>query len=147
MKLLKYFLMVVALLLFLFLVWIIVGLINISILLSSGVFSQPPNDDEYIIADDDVGGLYVYGCFYFRGINVIQNREKGIKWIRKSAEQDFDLAQGMMAYLYFKGNGVPQNKYEARKWALKAEKNGFPIWECWAKWEQEEAEKKNENQE
>lgn len=79
MKLLKYFLMVVALLLFLFLVWIIVGLINISILLSSGVFSQPSNNDEYIIADDDVGGLYVYGCFYFRGQTVIQNRAKGVE--------------------------------------------------------------------
>ena len=104
-------------------------------------------EEEIYIADDDAGGLYVYGCYYFCGQEVYnQDRKKGLEWIQKSAEQDFDLAQCTMAYLNFMGIGVPQDKAEARKWAKKAEKNGFPIWECWARWEQEEAEKENETE-
>ena len=107
-----------------------------------------PVEEEIYIADDDAGGLYVYGCYYYRGYDVFeQDQKKGLEWIRKSAKQNFDLAQFTMAYVYFKGDGVPQDKAEARKWAKKAEKNGFPVWDYWAKWEQEEAEKMYENQE
>ena len=107
----------------------------------------PADTEEIYIADDDAGGLYVYGYFYYRGYDVFeQDQNKGLEWIRKSAEQDFDLAQCTMAYLYFKGDGVPQDKAEARKWAEKAEKNGFPVWDYWAQWEQEEAEIENETE-
>ena len=102
--------------------------------------------EEIYIADDDVGGLYVYGCYLFCGQVFEQDQEKGLEWIRKSAKQNFDLAQFTMAYLYFTGEGVPQDKTEARKWAEKAEKNGFPVWDYWAQWEQEEAEKENETE-
>lgn len=123
--------------------FLLIGFVsNISYFLS--IFYPVDTEDEIYIADDDAGGLYVYGCFYYRGYDVFeQDPKKGLEWIRKSAEQDFDLAQFTMAYLYFKGDGVPQDKTEARKWAEKAEKNGFPIWEWWARWEQEEAEAKN----
>lgn len=94
-------------------------------------------EEEFILPDDDVGGLYIYGCYYFTGADGYQDRQKGLEWLQKSAEQDFDLAQATLAYLYFKGDGVLQDKEEARRWAEKAEKNGFPIWDYWSQWEQE----------
>ena len=110
-------------------------------------FIQNPDFNDAYYVSDEPGALYVYGCFYLHGQELfVQDKAKGLRWIRRSAEQNFDLAQATMAYLYFKGDGVPQDKAEARKWAEKAEKNGFPVWDNWAQWEQEEAEIENETE-
>ncbi|MBQ3351462.1 MAG: sel1 repeat family protein [Thermoguttaceae bacterium] len=163
MKILKYFLVVVILLLIL----LIVDVVICYIMTISPGFTPPIVDfksstfversfedmDEEPLFDvlvvkkyaeeGDNTAQYIYGYYLFSGRGIPQDKEMGVEWIRKAADHDNPFAQGALAYLYFKGDGVPQDKKEARKWAEKAEKNGFPIWEWWARWEQEEAEAKN----
>ena len=163
MKILKYFLVVVILLLILFIVDVVICYIMsispgftppIEDFRSSNFVERPfeDMDDEPLFdvtvvkkyaEEGDITAQYIYGYYLYSGRGVPQDKEIGVEWIRKTADQNNPFAQGALAYLYFKGDGVPQDKKEARKWAEKAEKNGFPIWECWARWEQEEAEKEN----
>jgi TPR repeat protein len=47
-----------------------------------------------------------------------------VKWLHKSAEQDYAEAQTTLGYWYRMGRGVVQDNEEAVKWHLKAAKQG-----------------------
>lgn len=156
MKILKYFLVVVILLLgFLFLLFFlgILGVVTFNEVLDTSskktdvqFYEYPLDDENWFITPaikqnaeaGNAGDQYVYGYMLFYGRYIPQDQEQGLELIRKSAEQNFSYAQAALAYLYFKGDDVPKDKDEARKWAEKAEKSGFPIWDSWKRWEQEE---------
>lgn len=150
----KYFLAVVAILLALVFVLLFLGVISVPIFdlprqpkqTDVKFYEYPLDDENWFITSaikqnaeaGNPGDQYVYGYMLFYGRYIQQDQEQGLELIRKSAEQNFSYAQAALAYLYFKGDDVPKDKDEARKWAEKAEKSGFPIWDSWKRWEQEE---------
>ena len=154
MKILKYFLSFVALLLALVFILMFLGVISVPIFDLSRPSKQtnvkfyeyPLDDENWFITPaikqnaetGNPGDQYVYGYMLFYGRYIPQDQEQGLELLRKSAEQNYPYAQAALAYLYFKGDDVPKDKDEARKWAEKAEKSGFPIWDSWKRWEQEE---------
>lgn len=85
--------------------------------------------------EGDIGAQYVYGYCLLFGRGITQDKEEAVKWLRKSADKNFAYAQAMMAYCYLGGEGVSQDKEEAHKWAVKSEENGYSIWDCWDRWE------------
>ena len=56
--------------------------------------------------------------------NVI-NKNKGLEWLIKAAEQGLPEAQSFLAAIYVFGDGVEQNMIEALKWNRKAAEQGF----------------------
>ena len=158
MKIVKYFLVVVVALLVLFIIDIVVCCVLSKTLVPSvkdfadSTFVEREVDEmdvdptfnvssvETDAKAGDAGAQYVYGCYLLFGRGVPQDKEKGVEWIRKAADQNNPFAQGAMAYCYFKGEGISKNKEEARKWAEKAESSGHPVWTAWTCWEQEEFE-------
>ena len=49
---------------------------------------------------------------------------EAVKWFRKSAEQDYAMAQYNLGVMYSVGNGVPEDDVEAMKWVRKAAEQG-----------------------
>jgi len=58
---------------------------------------------------------------YIMGNGVIANNEKGIEWLRKSADQGYAGAEVALGYLYEKGMpGHPADPHQAASWFKKA---------------------------
>ena len=53
-----------------------------------------------------------------------ENVAEAVKWFRKSAEQEYDMAQFFLGVMYAEGQGVPQNLAEAVKWYRRAAEQG-----------------------
>ena len=49
---------------------------------------------------------------------------EAVKWFRKSAEQDYAMAQYNLGVMYSVRNGVPEDDVEAMKWVRKAAEQG-----------------------
>ena len=54
----------------------------------------------------------------------MSNKEEGLKWYLKAAEQGHAEAQYDLGYCYYYGNGVKQSYKEAAKWLRKAAEQG-----------------------
>jgi len=57
---------------------------------------------------------------YLKGLGVPQDYQKAVYWFKKSAEQDYPLAEINLALIYQYGLGVPQDSQEALYWYNKA---------------------------
>lgn len=68
----------------------------------------------------DFRSQYYIGYLYINGLGVNQDVQEGIKYLNKSLEQDYDMAQSMMAFLYEEGHALPQNKKKALELYKKA---------------------------
>ena len=55
--------------------------------------------------------------------------KEGVEWIRRAAEQNYQLAINRMGDIYFYGLGVPQSDSEALKWYQRALDNGEDVYE------------------
>ena len=62
---------------------------------------------------------------YARGKGVPQDKSKAIYWLKKSAEQNYVIAQNVLGSSYFHGNGVQRDINEAIKWLTKASNQGY----------------------
>jgi TPR repeat protein len=62
---------------------------------------------------------------YGRGYGVPQDPTESVKWLRKSAEQDFVKAQYNLGCMYNTGEGVSQDHAEAVVWLRKAAEQGY----------------------
>ena len=63
---------------------------------------------------------------YYRGAGgVAQNRQKGVQWMQRAAENGDAAAQYNLGLSYADGEGVEQDKAEAAKWYGKAAEQGY----------------------
>lgn len=53
-----------------------------------------------------------------------QNYAEAVRWYRKAAEQDYDIAQYLLGGMYEQGSGVTQDYAEAVRWWRKAAERG-----------------------
>ena len=67
---------------------------------------------------------YLLGYCYYNGRDSLSNKEEGLKWYLKAAEQGHLLAQYRLGECYDHGNGVKKDYDEAIKWFLKAAEQG-----------------------
>ena len=155
MKILKYFLVVVAILLAVIFVLILIGIINCTLFYSTSeqIVPKPITeemDEETLFSvpvvkkysdAGDISAQYVYGCYFLFGRGVEKDEVKGVALIRQAAEQGLPYAQGAMAYCYYYGKGVPQDFEEARQWIQKAEESGLNMTESKEFWEKDSAKK------
>jgi len=71
-------------------------------------------------------GQYELGICYWSGGGVQRDITEAVKWLKRSAEQNFTPAQVQLANMYEYGKGVPVNKAEAlRYYALAAAHGDF----------------------
>jgi TPR repeat protein len=67
---------------------------------------------------------FYLGLMYFRGFGVAEDNGEGLKWIRKSVEQNFADAQNELGMMYQSGLGVKQDYREAVDWYQKSAEQG-----------------------
>jgi TPR repeat protein len=69
---------------------------------------------------------YLMGIKYQKDINGIpKNQSKSIKWLQRSASQNFIKAQYRLGQMYYSGDGATQNYKKALQWYNKASMNGY----------------------
>ena len=102
-----------------------------------------------------IGGYYCFSAdFYYYCSNRKQPDKslldpvEGMKWFRKSAQQNNPNAMNYIGELYKDGNGVPMNKQEAVKWFRKAADlgNDDAMWNLGRCYEKGEGVEKNIDQ-
>jgi TPR repeat protein len=69
---------------------------------------------------------YMLGMSYFDETFSEYNPKEAVKWLRRSAEQGYDLAQEELGIRLLKGDGVKQNIKDARFFLHKAAKQNLP---------------------
>ena len=70
------------------------------------------------------------GESYAKGDGVAKDDSEAVKWYRKAAEQNLDMAQFKLGICYYRGDGVAQNQTEAVKWFRKAAEKGYAEAQC-----------------
>lgn len=71
--------------------------------------------------DGDAKSQYVLATYYYNGNKqYTQNYLEAIKWLKKSAEQNYSKAQDLLGYCYWSGKGVEQNYKNAVYWYKRA---------------------------
>ena len=68
--------------------------------------------------------IFELGLCYFYGIDVKQDKSKGLKWFELAADLGLPVAQRQVGICYLDGEGVKENEREAVKWLLKASDAG-----------------------
>ncbi len=64
------------------------------------------------------------GFMYQTALGVEQDYTQALKWYRKAAERDYQIAQRNLANMYQNGYGVAQDLSESLKWFRRAAENG-----------------------
>jgi TPR repeat protein len=62
---------------------------------------------------------------YFDGIQLVQDQDEAIKWIKSAANQGLPAAEHNLAWRYAHGEGVETDKNQALAWYRKAAEQGF----------------------
>lgn len=73
----------------------------------------------------DAAAQYQFGLHYARGDGAAKNYVEGLKWVRKSAEQDYAEAEWYLGNSYFGGRGLDRDYDLAFQWVQKAAKQGI----------------------
>lgn len=63
--------------------------------------------------------------YFFGGIELAQNQDQAITWIKNAADQGLAAAEHNLAWRYANGNGVAMDKSQAISWYRKAAEQGF----------------------
>jgi hypothetical protein len=75
------------------------------------------------LGDANAEGLV--GSIYRHGAGVPENPAEALKWLRKAAEQGYNLAQYEIGSMYFNGEGMPKDDRTAVEWFRKAADQGL----------------------
>jgi hypothetical protein len=75
------------------------------------------------LGDANAGALV--GSIYRHGAGVPENPAEALKWLRKAAEQGYNLAQYEIGSMYFNGEGMPKDDRTAVEWLRKAADQGL----------------------
>jgi hypothetical protein len=92
-----------------------------------GVYYMPNIGELQIKASQgDADAQFELGACYFNGDGVEQNREKGVRWFIKAADNGLRDAQSYVGTFYAQGsNGLAQNPNEAARYWEMAADQGF----------------------
>ncbi|HUX30541.1 MAG TPA: DUF2628 domain-containing protein [Thiobacillus sp.] len=124
--------------------WVGVGLLVVSILAGIVLPQQPPPtaiipsqqtadptvsraERVGLMLRAELGGMeaqHRLGVIYAKGQGVPQDYAEAAKWYRKAADQGLAKAQSNLGRCYIFGQGVPQDYAEAAKWFRKAAEQG-----------------------
>ena len=104
--------------------------IIVIILISSEVFAEGPLDSivstiRVAAEQGDPDAQYILGRSYYYGKDVVQDKQLGIYWLQKSAEQNHALAQFNLAHFYFRDRSKV-DKSEALDLLKKAAEQNLP---------------------
>jgi len=72
----------------------------------------------------DANAEVTIGSIYRKGAGVPKDPAEGLKWLRKAAEQGYDVAQVEIGWMYANGEGVPKDDRTAIEWYRKAADQG-----------------------
>ena len=75
--------------------------------------------------NESIKAQYILATLYYKEIE--KNLEMAFYWFQKAAENDYKLAQNMLAILYENGEGTEKNLVRAFYWYQKAAENGYEI--------------------
>ena len=85
-------------------------------------------------AEAEKGGAqsqFQMGLAFFLGqFGLATNPVEAVKWLRKAAEQNYDLAQCNLGFCYESGQGVAKDYTEAVKWYRKAAEQNLVLAQC-----------------
>lgn len=100
------------------------------LLISSAVFAEGPFDSivsaiRIAAEQGDPDAQYILGMSYYYGEDVVQDKQVGIYWLQKSAEQNHALAQFNLAHFYFRDHSKV-DKSEALDLLKKAAEQNLP---------------------
>lgn len=73
----------------------------------------------------DAAAQFQVGLRYTRGDGVMKDYVEGLKWVRKSAEQDYAEAEWYLGNCYIGGRGLDRDYDQAFQWIQKAAKQGI----------------------
>ena len=62
---------------------------------------------------------------YNNADGVLKDSAEAVKWLLKSAEQGYALAQNNLGVMYYNGDGVLKDSVEAHAWYNNASANGY----------------------
>ncbi len=61
----------------------------------------------------DFRSQYYIGYLYLNGYGIAKDNKKALNYLERAVDQEYDLAQSLMAFLYSEGKVVPKNKKKA----------------------------------
>ena len=67
----------------------------------------------------------ILGLVYSRGSGVKQDFNEALKWLQRSAAQNYELGQYLLGLMYYHGHGVKQDYVEAARLIHRAENKGL----------------------
>lgn len=67
---------------------------------------------------------YYVASMYLNGFGTPKNEAEGLKYLQRSVDQEYDLAQALLGYLYSEGEAVEQDKVKAIELYEKAAAQG-----------------------
>jgi TPR repeat protein len=57
-----------------------------------------------------------FGLIFYNGIKVEKNYDIALKFLQKSADDNYELAQALLGLMYLDGHGVSKNEDKAKSW-------------------------------
>src|SRR5947209_119884 len=103
------------------------GLLPIGMIVSPLLAQEKEHDQKTVervrvkAETGDADSEFWLGVYYDAGSSGLQQDSvEAIKWYRKSAEQNYRLAESSLGLCYLTGRGVAKDEVEAVKWFRKA---------------------------
>lgn len=85
----------------------------------------PPSRVKPAAENGDASAQCYLGMGYFTGINLVQDQDEAIQWIKRAANQELAAAEHNLAWRYANGNGIAADRSQAIAWYRKAADQGF----------------------
>ena len=82
----------------------------------SGGYQTVSRDFRRLAQEGDSRSQYLLGLLYMNGQGVDKAPERGIDWLKRSAENGYYLAASELGQIYGSGRGVVMDSEEATKW-------------------------------
>ena len=106
---------------------VIMVLCAVSVFAVTFVYAEhrPFNELLSLAKGGNVEAQYFVGKKLIEGVEVTSDSEKGVKWVRRAADQGHAAAQFLLGILHFYGELAPKDKFLAKKWVQKAADNNL----------------------
>ena len=79
----------------------------------NGEFTRAFSEFLPLANNGDFRSQYYIGYLYLNGLGVAQDLKLAIKYLQQSSDQEYDMAQSLMAFLYEKGEAIPKDMKKA----------------------------------
>jgi hypothetical protein len=82
----------------------------------AGDYREASRDYQRLARDGDARSQYQLGLLYLYGQGVDRSPERGIDWLKRSAQNGYYLAAAELGQIYGSGRGVAMDSDEAARW-------------------------------